>query len=114
MRTQIAWADDIASPASDLKNSTPIGLALEHDLLADKPSTDASAPPSIEKPDVRIKLRMSKSINNFELREADVVVRPALGTVGSAEFSARRKSIEAGRAAMLAALPKVRAALSPR
>ena len=57
---------------------------------------------------------MGKSINNFELREADVVVRPALGTVGSAEFSARRKSIEAGRAAMLAALPKVRAALSPR
>jgi hypothetical protein len=40
---------------------------------------------------------MGKSINNFELREADVVVRPALGTVGSAEFSARRKSIEAGR-----------------
>ena len=66
LRTQIAWADDIASPASDLKNSTPIGLALEHDLLADKPSTDASAPPSIEKPDVRIKLRMSKSINNFD------------------------------------------------
>jgi len=57
---------------------------------------------------------MGKSINNFELREADMVVRPALGTVGSAEFSARRKSIEAGRAAMLAALPKVRAALSPR
>jgi NTE family protein len=57
---------------------------------------------------------MGKSINTFELREADVVVRPALGTIGSAEFSARRKSIEAGRAAMLAALPKVRAALLPR
>lgn len=57
---------------------------------------------------------MGKSINTFELREADVVVRPALGTIGSAEFSARRKSIEAGRAAMLAALPKVRTALSPR
>lgn len=57
---------------------------------------------------------MGKSINNFELREADVVVKPALGAIGAAEFSARRKSIEAGRAAMLAALPKVRAALSPR
>lgn len=57
---------------------------------------------------------MGKSINNLELREADVVVRPALGTVGSAEFSARRKSIEAGRAAMLAALPKVCVALLPR
>ena len=57
---------------------------------------------------------MGKSINNFELREADVVVKPALGAIGAAEFSARRKSIEAGRAAMLAALPKVRAALTPR
>jgi NTE family protein len=57
---------------------------------------------------------MGKSINSFELREADVVVRPALGNIGSAEFSARRRSIEAGRVAMLAALPKVRAALSAR
>lgn len=57
---------------------------------------------------------MGKSINTFELREADVVVRPALGNIGSAEFSARRRSIEAGRVAMLAALPRVRAALSAR
>jgi len=55
---------------------------------------------------------MGKSINNFELRNADLVVRPALGNVGSAEFSARRKSIEAGRAAMLQALPKLKAALA--
>ena len=67
LRTQIAWADDIASPASDLKNSTPVGLALEHELLADKPSTNENTQPSIEKPDVRIKLRMSKSINNFDV-----------------------------------------------
>jgi len=57
---------------------------------------------------------MSKSINAFELREADLVVRPALGTTGSAEFSSRRRSIEAGRAAMLQALPKLRAALDGR
>jgi NTE family protein len=57
---------------------------------------------------------MGKSINSFELREADVVVRPALGSTGSADFSSRRKSIEAGRVAMLAALPKVRAALVAR
>ena len=52
---------------------------------------------------------MGKSINNFELREAELVVRPALGNVGSAEFSARRRSIEAGRAAMQQALPRLRA-----
>ncbi len=54
---------------------------------------------------------MGKSINNFELREADLVVRPALNDVGSADFKARRRSIEAGRAAMLQALPKLKAAL---
>ena len=55
---------------------------------------------------------MSKSINNFELREADVVIRPALLGVGSSDFGARRRSIEAGRVAMQALLPQLRAALN--
>jgi len=55
---------------------------------------------------------MSKSINAFELRGADVVVRPALAGVGGADFAARRQSIEAGRAAMLAALPQFKARLA--
>lgn len=54
---------------------------------------------------------MGKSINNFELREADIVVRPLLLGVGSADFSARRRSIEAGRVAMLAMLPQLRIAM---
>ncbi len=54
---------------------------------------------------------MSKSINSFELREAEVVVRPALLGVSSADFGARRSAIEAGRVAMRAALPQLRAAL---
>ena len=55
---------------------------------------------------------MGKSINTLELRDADLVVRPALQDVGSADFKARRRSIEAGRAAMLQALPKLKAALA--
>jgi NTE family protein len=55
---------------------------------------------------------MGKSINAFELRDADLVVRPALANVGSADFGSRRRSIEAGRLAMQQALPKLRAALS--
>lgn len=55
---------------------------------------------------------MSKSINNFELREADVVVRPALLGVASSDFGARRRSIEAGRVAMLAMLPQLRIAMN--
>jgi NTE family protein len=57
---------------------------------------------------------MSKSINTFELREAQVVVRPALLGVSSADFGARRSAIEAGRVAMRAALPQLRAALAPQ
>jgi NTE family protein len=56
---------------------------------------------------------MGKSISNLELAQADLVVRPVLPDVGSAEFSARKKSIEAGRAAMKLALPQVKAALAP-
>ena len=55
---------------------------------------------------------MSKSINDFELRDADVVVRPALLGVASSDFGARRRSIEAGRVAMRALLPQLRAAMN--
>lgn len=55
---------------------------------------------------------MSLSINSFELREADVAVRPALAGVSSADFASKRKSIEAGRVAMLAALPLLRTAIA--
>jgi NTE family protein len=55
---------------------------------------------------------MGKSINSFELREADVVVRPSLVGVSSSDFGARRRAIEAGRVAMKALLPQLRSALS--
>jgi NTE family protein len=55
---------------------------------------------------------MSLSINTFELKEADVAVRPALGGVSSADFASKRRSIEAGRTAMLAALPQLRTVLA--
>ena len=55
---------------------------------------------------------MGQSINRLELARADVVVRPSLAGVGSADFTARQRSIDAGKAAMLAALPKLRQLLS--
>ena len=54
---------------------------------------------------------MGKSINAFELKEADVVVRPDLRDVSSADFSSRKKAIEAGRRAMLEFLPQLRATM---
>ncbi|WP_255368984.1 patatin-like phospholipase family protein [Polaromonas sp. OV174] len=54
---------------------------------------------------------MGKSINQYELKDADVLVRPSQAGLKSADFSARKQAIDAGRAAMLAALPALKAKL---
>ena len=51
---------------------------------------------------------MGRSINSFELRDADVVLRPKLANVGGADFSARKRSILAGREAALAQVAGLR------
>ncbi len=51
---------------------------------------------------------MGRSISQFELRDADIVLRPRLAGVGSADFSARRRAIQAGRDAALASLAALR------
>ena len=55
---------------------------------------------------------MGKSINSFELRDADVVLRPTLAGVGSADFAARQRAIAAGREAALAGLGELRARIA--
>lgn len=55
---------------------------------------------------------MGKSINSLALREAEFVVRPPLSGVKSADFGARRRSIEAGRSVMLAMLPQLRSRIA--
>jgi len=77
-------------------------------------AVDISSPPD-EKPGgdaIRMLLQtvsiMGRSINNFELREADVVLRPKLDGIGSADFTARRRAIQAGRVAAVAMLPQIR------
>lgn len=57
---------------------------------------------------------MGRSINTFELREADVVLRPKLNNVGSADFAARKRSIAAGRQAMQALLPELKAKMAAK
>ncbi|MCA0243257.1 MAG: patatin-like phospholipase family protein [Proteobacteria bacterium] len=51
---------------------------------------------------------MGKSINRFELREADVVLRPALAGMAGADFRSRERAVAAGRAAALQQLPALR------
>ena len=83
-------------------------------------AVDISSPPE-EKPGtdaIRMLLQtfsiMGRSINNFELRDADLVIRPKLDGVGSADFGARKRAVQAGREAALAALPQLRAKISAK
>jgi NTE family protein len=52
---------------------------------------------------------MGRSINQFELRQADVVLRPTLTGLTSADFTSRVRAIRAGREATTALLPDIRA-----
>ena len=51
---------------------------------------------------------MGRSINRFELADADIVLRPKLAGVSGADFSARTRSIQAGRDAAQAMLGELR------
>lgn len=51
---------------------------------------------------------MGRSINTWELKDADVVIRPPLVGVSSADFTVRHKAIASGREAALAALPVIK------
>jgi NTE family protein len=55
---------------------------------------------------------MGRSINQFELKEADLVLRPRLNGYSGADFSVRRQTIEAGREAAMAQLPTLRQKLA--
>ena len=55
---------------------------------------------------------MGKSINQFELKDADLVLRPKLAGVSSADFSARKRAIDSGREAALAGLAALRSRLA--
>ena len=56
---------------------------------------------------------MGRSINQFELQQADMVLRPRLAGVGSADFTARKRAIDAGREAAQAQLAQLRQRLVP-
>jgi NTE family protein len=83
-------------------------------------AVDISTPPENNKSDGMLQILlqtfniMGKTITDFELKGADVVVKPVLSGVGSTSFSERKRSIEAGRAAMLAQLPQLKALLQAK
>ena len=81
-------------------------------------AVDISNPPEANAADGSLQILlqtfaiMGKSINDFELKGADLVVRPSQAGLRSADFTSRQRAIDAGRAAMLAALPALKARLA--
>jgi NTE family protein len=51
---------------------------------------------------------MGQSLSRYELKEADIVIRPQVGGVGSADFQARHDAILEGEKAVQLALPQIR------
>jgi len=80
-------------------------------------AVDISSPPEGQPTSDAVKMLlqtfaiMGKSINRFELRDADLVLRPRLDGIGSADFTARRRAIQAGREAAQRALAELRTKL---
>ena len=54
---------------------------------------------------------MGQNLARFELKEADVVIRPQVGNVGATDFLARHDAILEGERAAQAALPQIREAI---
>lgn len=55
---------------------------------------------------------MGQSLNAYELKQADIVIRPELATMRGNDFQNRSVAIIAGEKAALAALPEIRRRLS--
>jgi NTE family protein len=90
MGAEVVIAVDISSPPEGNPSGDPVQILLQTFAI------------------------MAKSINSWELKDADVLVRPALAGMGGTDFAGKRRAIESGRAAMLAALPRLRAALEAK
>ena len=54
---------------------------------------------------------MGQRLNHFELKDADVVITPALGNMGSSDFGGRNLAILAGEQAAAAVMPQIKAKL---
>lgn len=54
---------------------------------------------------------MGQRLNHYELKDADVVIQPGLGKMGSGDFNGRNLAILAGEQAAAAMMPQIKARL---
>lgn len=51
---------------------------------------------------------MGQSLNRFELKDADIVIQPALGDMKGNDFTGRNRAVLAGEQAAMAAMPEIK------
>ncbi len=85
-------------------------------VIAVNISSQPDAQPSSSTLDVLLQTFaiMGQSINSYELKEADVVIQPRLGTMKGNDFPARNTAILAGEQAAAALLPDIRRKLAAK
>ena len=57
---------------------------------------------------------MGRTINQYELKDADIVIRPALGAMRGSDFGGRNAAILAGERAAAALMPEIKARLKAK
>ncbi|MBC7455717.1 MAG: patatin-like phospholipase family protein [Massilia sp.] len=57
---------------------------------------------------------MGQRLNHYELKDADIVIAPSLGSMGGGDFSGRNLAILAGEQAAAAVMPQLKARLKAR
>jgi len=57
---------------------------------------------------------MGQSINRYELKEADIVIRPSLGMMKGNDFNGRNLAVLAGEQATMALMPEIKRKLKAR
>ena len=82
-------------------------------IIAVNISTQADAQTAVSSVEVLLQTFaiMGQRLNTFELKDADVVIQPALGKMGGNDFAGRNLAILAGEQAAAAMMPQIKARL---
>jgi NTE family protein len=85
-------------------------------VIAVNISAQPDAQPSASTLDVLLQTFaiMGQSINAYELKDADVVIQPRLGTMKGSDFPGRNTAILAGEQAASALIPEIKRKLALR
>ena len=85
-------------------------------IIAVNISTQADAQSAVSSVEVLLQTFaiMGQRLNSFELKDADVVIQPALGKMAGNDFAGRNLAILAGEQAAAAMMPQIKAKLLAR